>query len=531
MGVDVIEERCKLSQRFGAAAALKPDDPSLLATLDRLTGGHGADCIFLTAGSSSNAPTELAVKLARDRGRVVDVGKTRLDLPWNDYYLKELDVRFSRSYGPGRYDTSYEEQGIDYPIGYVRWTEKRNIAAFLDLVASGHVEVEPIISSVRRYADADQTYADIANAPGEYLGIVFDYEIGERAPSAPVETSVRKVVIRSLATEKVRVGAIGAGNYAASMLFPHLHKNRNVELLAVATTTSLSAENAKQKFNFKHACTDYKEVLQSPDVDAVIIATRHSSHATLVAEALRSGKATYVEKPLALSFNELEKVRSASVESKNDRLMVGFNRRFSPMIRQVAHELEDKKIPLVLHYRVHAGRIEGGSWYLDAKEGSRFIGEAGHFFDVLSCLAKARPVAVTAACLRPDGATRDDLENIVATVEYDNGSIGTVAYLTQGGAKVPKEFLELLGGGVAVQLDNFESLVVFEQDRVRKTRAQLDKGQKDEMEAFVEAVRTGGPMPIPIYQLFDTTLTTLGAAESRRMSARVDLTQYWAPAY
>jgi predicted dehydrogenase/threonine dehydrogenase-like Zn-dependent dehydrogenase len=526
IGIDVIEERCRLAEQLGAKAALTPEDASLDTVISRVTGGKGVDCIFITAGGSSNGPTELAVHIARDRARVVDIGKTNLDLPWNEYYLKELDVRFSRSYGPGRYDPTYEERGIDYPIGYVRWTEKRNLAAFLELVSEGKVLLDPLISSVRPFAEAEQVYQELAGSKGNVLTMVFDYgAASEPVRREPIGLKAARVVTPSVG--KLRLGVIGAGNYASSMLLPHLQKNGEVELVAVATTTSLTGQNAKRKFGFKYATTECQEILEDPDIDAVIIATRHSTHARLVAEALRNGKATYVEKPLAINTEDLEMVRNVITGYGNDRLMIGFNRRFSSTVTELAQRFWKTRVPIVAHYRVHAGQLEQNSWYLDAAQGSRFVGESGHFFDVLSYLANARPVSVMATALRPENATVDDLENIVAVVQYENGSIGNLLYLTQGATKVPKEYLEIFGGGLTGQLHNFESHVMFERDRQKRTKTmRVDKGQKSEMEAFVRGAKDGTAMPIPVESLFDTTLTTLAAMESVRTGKEVALAGY-----
>lgn len=530
VGADLVEERCQLAERLGAKVAVTPEGNRLVSAVERLTNGYGADCVFIAAGGSSNVPVELAVEIARDRARVVDIGKTRLDLPWNDYYMKELDVRFSRSYGPGRYDPSYEEAGVDYPIGYVRWTERRNLAAFLDLVAEGKVKLDPIVTEVRQFSDAEQVYQEMADNPGGVLGTVFDYRGGEVTPNMNWVGAAEKRMPRIAKGDYVRLGVIGAGNYASSMLLPHLLKNGDVRLASVATTTSLTAQNAKRKFGFGFATTDYRNLVDSEDIDAVIIATRHASHAGLVAEALKAGKAVFVEKPLALSVDDLDLVHQAITESGNDRLMVGFNRRFSPMVRSIAEQLEGIDAPLVGYYRVHAGQLDQSSWYLDRTEGSRFCGEAGHFFDVLSYLIGSRPTTISATGLRPLRSLPDDRENIVATIQYQNGSVGSLLYLTQGGAKLPKEYLEMFGGGQTARLDNFETLMFFAGNDKRKVKALgLDKGQKNELKAFVDAVRTGVAMPVPAQSLFDTTLTTLAAEASLLSGAPIELATFWQP--
>ena len=513
MGVDISEERCGLAQDCGALFAGTADDPTLMEHIKRETQGAGADCIFITAGGKSNQPVEMAVAMARDRARVVDVGITRLDLPWKDYYEKELEVVFSRSYGPGRYDPNYEERGIDYPIGYVRWTERRNMQAFLDLLAARKIDLTPIVSAIFPFDEAEKVYRDMAAGKHEGLGILFQY------PDGPLEKQNRLVLkparLPGKARDNVRLGVIGAGNYASSMLLPHLVNIKNVELLEVATATSLSAKNAARKFGFKRISSHYQGMLQADDIDAVVIATRHKAHAVMTAEALAAGKAVFVEKPLAIDLEGLENVRRVIEETGNDRLQVGFNRRFSPAVTSVKKLLGPNKAPMVMTYRVHAGPMESGSWYLDPEQGSRFIGEAGHFLDVFAFLTESQPVSVTAKSLRPQNPTQEDLENLAVVVQYSDGSIGNLLYLTQGGIKVPKEFLEVFASGRTIQMHNFEYLQVFEGTAARKIKmGVLNKGQKEEMQAFVRAVQTGGPMPISIQSLFDTTLLTLSAWDS-----------------
>jgi predicted dehydrogenase/threonine dehydrogenase-like Zn-dependent dehydrogenase len=524
VGVDVAPARCDLAARAGGAS-FTPDDAALRSAVRALPGG-GVDCVFITAGGSSNGPAELAVEIARDRARVVDIGKTRLDLPWNDYYMKELDLRFSRSYGPGRYDPVYEQKGVDYPAGYVRWTERRNMASFLALLAEGRVDLEPIITDVHGIDEAEEVYEAIGRGESG-LGMLFEYPEAAEPASRPAASSPAGAARGG--TGRARLGFIGAGNYASTMLLPHLARLEGVELTEVATRTGISGANVKRRFPFRRASTDPVGLLSSQDIDAVVIATRHSTHATLVAEALRTGRPVFVEKPLAIDVAGLETVRKALSESANDRLQVGFNRRFAPLVRDLAAVFRPRSSPLVMSYRVHAGQLESGSWYLDAAEGTRFAGEGGHFLDVFAFLAGSRPKAVTASAIRPSNATADDRDNVAVTVVYEDGSVGSLLYLTRGGSRVPKEELEVFADGKTAQLHNFASLEVYEGDGHRVRRARLDKGQQAEMAAFVDAVRSGGPMPIDVDSLIDTTLATLAVDESLRRGGRVDLDDYWAP--
>jgi predicted dehydrogenase len=525
VGVDVAAARCDLAARVGATS-FTPDDPALRSAVRLLPGG-GVDCVFITAGGSSNGPAELAVEIARDRARVVDIGKTRLDLPWNDYYMKELDVRFSRSYGPGRYDPVYEQRGVDYPAGYVRWTERRNMSSFLDLLGEGRVDLEPIITDVRSLDEAEEVYEAIARGEGG-LGMLFEYPQTPKAPPpAPVAPARRGP---SRVTGQARLGFIGAGNYASTMLLPHLSRLDGVALVEVATRTGLSGANVRRRFPFQRASTDVAGLLGAEDIDAVLIATRHATHPHLVAAALRTGRPVFVEKPLAIDRAGLEMVRRALAESGNDRLQVGFNRRFAPLVRELAAVFRPRSSPLFMSYRVHAGHLEAGSWYLDPVEGTRFAGEGGHFLDVFAYLTGSRPVTVSASAARPARASAEDRDNLAVTVSYEDGSVGSLLYLTCGGSRVPKEELEVFADGKTVQLHNFTSLDVYEGDGHYVRRARLDKGQGAEVTAFVDAVRSGSAMPVNIDSIFETTLATLAAEESVRRSRPVNLAEFWTPA-
>lgn len=523
IGIDIDTSRCALAKELGADISLLPDDPTLRQAVKRFSGNYGVDCVYITAGGKSNMPVELAIELARDRGHIVDVGKTKLELDWNNCYMKELDLSFSRSYGPGRYDPNYEEKGVDYPIGYVRWTERRNMAAFLDLIANKQINLEPLITAVFPFEQAEEVYQKIADGTLSDIGIVFNYPQADKPQSYTIESrSVKPRILRG-----VRIGAIGAGNYALSMLFPALEKTKDVTFIAVSTATGMSAENAARKYPFERTGTDYKALLQAKDIDAVVIATRHASHAGIVVEALHAQKAVFVEKPLSIDLAGLEKVRQELVNSENDRLQVGFNRRFAPLVQRLRETFSSCGQPLMMSYRVHAGQMDAGSWYLDPEQGTRFIGEAGHFIDVFAYLTGANPVSVMAYALSPEKATSDDRENMAVVINYDDGSVANLLYLTQGGSKLPKEYLEVHGGGMSAQLDNFQKLIIYQGMRQKRYSASLDKGQNGQMEAFINAIQTGNDMPIHAQSLIDTTLATLAAQASRIQQRAIRLAEFW----
>ncbi|MFC9386785.1 bi-domain-containing oxidoreductase [Streptomyces venezuelae] len=526
VGVDPDPERCALAERLGAAACGDPASSAVEAAVAELTDGHGVDQVYLAAGGGSNQPVELAARLCRDRGRVVDIGKCRLDLPWNAYYEKELDVRFSRSYGPGRYDPEYELEGRDYPIGYVRWTERRNLACFLDLMARGRVDVDPLVSHIADFDDAVETYRRLKDGDLKAVAVLFRYP--ERAEDAEVRPEVAVPAVRRgggasvparSAAAPVRLAFVGAGNYATSMLLPHLARREGVELSTVVTTTALSAANARRKFGFASATTDLDAVLGDPSVDAVFVVTRHSSHAELTRKALLAGKTVFVEKPLALTEDELAGVLAAVEESGNDRLQVGFNRRFAPLLQEARSRFGPRTGPASLRYLVNAGRLQHGSWYLQqGTEGSRFAGEGGHFIDTASWLLGADPVSVYATA--PAG--NDDLQVVL---RYPDGSTATISYVTTGPAGFPKETLDLIADGRVLRLDDFVRASVHGGRRWVSSRLPQarNKGQNAELAAFVKAVRTGGPMPVPLESLVATTAATLAVRTALAGGAPVTL--------
>lgn len=523
VGIDTVPERCRLAETAGAMACAGPDAEGTAyveQVIQAATGGLGADHVYLAAGGDSNGPVELAARLARDRARVVDIGKTKLDLPWNAYYEKELDVRFSRSYGPGRYDDRYELDGIDYPAGYVRWTERRNLQCFLDLLADGSLEVASLVSGTRPIADAATVYGELRDGTLKGIGFLFEYPqpAGEAphngyAVGAPLARTMPAPSAARPAPSgvgTVRVGFIGAGSYASSMLLPHLAKHPSVALATVATTRSLSAVNAQRKFGFAAMTTEADSVLEDPGIDAVFVVTRHHSHAEFVCRALEHGKAVFVEKPLALTHEQVDRVLETVARTGNDRVMVGFNRRFAPLFTDLRRRFGTTGSPVSARYLVNAGRLDASSWYLNEElEGSRFLGEGGHFVDTLSAWIGHPPVEVT-AYQTSNGA------DLHVVLRHADGSLATITYATDGDSRFPKETLDVSGGGSNARLDNFTRATVWSRSGkdVKRSYAGQDKGQRAEVAAFVEAVRGGSPMPITLDSLTATTRATIAVAES-----------------
>ncbi|MFI6679306.1 bi-domain-containing oxidoreductase [Kribbella sp. NPDC050470] len=530
-GIDTVEDRCRMAEKAGALHCSSADEAGI-AVLERslleASNGLGADHILLAAGGHTNGPVETAARLARDRARVVDIGKTKLDLPWNAYYDKELDVRFSRSYGPGRYDDRYELEGIDYPAGYVRWTERRNLECFIDLIAREQIDVGSLVARVFPIADATEVYQQLSSGAFQGVGFLFEYPKpepqGEGEPAAtrgPGASTTGQGVAASTTTRRrepagkpahagaARLGFVGAGNYASSMLLPHLHKNEDVALAHVATNKSLSAANAQRRFGFEQISTDAQAVLDDESLDAIFVVTRHSTHADLACKALETGKAVFVEKPLALNDEDLDRIVATVEQTGNDRLMVGFNRRFAPLLTDLRERFGTPGGGSSLRYLVNAGRLDPSSWYLDQdKEGSRFGGEGGHFIDTVSWWLDSPPTEVYAV-------PGPDAGDVIVSLRFANGSAATISYVGGGNSRFPKETLDITGGGRNGRLDNFQSASVWagRKPSTRKARG-TDKGQRVELERFVQAVKSGGPMPIPFDSLVATTRATIAVDRS-----------------
>lgn len=501
-GVDVNPARCELAQQLGAdRVALRSDD--VVGLIRDFTHGYGADIVMLTAGGSTNDPIELAGEIARDRGKVVVVGLLKMDVPQRLYYEKELTVLLSRSYGPGRYDPVYEEIGIDYPIGYVRWTERENLREFLRLLADGKVRVQPLITHRFPIERAAEAYNLLASSEGgKVIGALIEY---------PQQTQVARRVPASKPAApkqaKVKLGVIGAGNFATGTLLPILQGIADVELIGVCTARGYTAKGVADKFGFQFAASDPTEIFDNPDINAVLIATRHDTHAPYAIRAMQAGKPAFLEKPLAITFEQLKEVERVWQET-NGRVLVGYNRRFSPFIRQIAEHFKNRTEPLSMLYRVNAGSLEQGHWMRATPEGgSRVVSEGCHFIDVMMFLANALPKRVCAAHLR---SYEPDTAQLV--IEFEDGSIGALYYLTTGDPSVPKEYLEVHGAGRSAIMRDFRELELIAGGKksVHKTVGQ-DKGHKNELQAFVNAVKSGSEMPIPMEWAIANTRITLEA--------------------
>jgi len=529
LGIDIDPRKLQTALELGAdaiAAAGSDDVENIVLDFSK---GRGADSVIIAAATSSSDPVILAGQILRDRGKVVIVGAVGMDIPRKPFYEKELDLRLSRSYGAGRYDPLYEEKGIDYPIGYVRWTEKRNMEAFLDLLAQGKVNVEKLITHKFRIDDAERAYDVILGKTAEQpIGVLLEY-----AAEVDAESKVTLVAEEDYRKEKllsaVPLGLVGAGNFARSVLLPNMRDSNSVVLKGVATGSGINAKHVAQKFGFQYCTTDYREILDDPEVKAVAIATRHNLHARVAIEAMKKNKAVFVEKPLALNEGELVEVIAAWKENEG-QLMVGFNRRFAPAVEEVKRFFQKRTQPFTINYRINAGFIPKDHWTQDPDAGGgRIIGEVCHFVDVAHFIAQSRPLKVFAESISANNDALVDNDNISVTIKFSDGSLANIMYLANGDSALPKERIEVFSEGSIAIVDDFKKLQLIRKGKIRtiKNRRQ-DKGHKKELQMFINALKNGAKMPITFRDSVIATYLTFMVKRSLQMGQplEIDIKQF-----
>jgi predicted dehydrogenase/threonine dehydrogenase-like Zn-dependent dehydrogenase len=516
-GIDVDPDRVAFAQQLGFAAVARDEAES--AALG-FTKGMGFDVVQICADTTEDDTVILAGEITRDRGRVISTGVVGIGLPRKTYFEKELSFIVSRSYGPGRYDKNYEEEGVDYPIGYVRWTEQRNLSAFLEILATEAFDVHPLISHRFPIERAEEAYALLSSEKAEpFLGVVIAYPGSE----ADVEPLARKIVLSTTTadgSDEVRLGVIGAGNFAKAVMLP-IMQGSGVQRVGLTAATGISATETAKRFGFEYAATESDEILADDRVNAVAILTRHDLHAPLVLQALKADKHVFCEKPLAIVPDDLRSIAKA-LEGSDRILAVGFNRRFAPYAAELKKFLLSVNEPLIMNYRVNAGLLPQDHWLHDpAQGGGRIIGEGCHFIDFLSFVASSPIKSIMAKGTPSDDRYRED--NVILMFKYQNGSVGTITYVANGDRSLPKERLEVFGGGSVAILDDFRRLELISDGRksVRKNRWRQDKGHRPEWEAFMRAVREGGPPPIPYQELFDVSLASILALDALRSGSEI----------
>jgi len=505
IGVDLDRSRITLAARHGMNWGVHPDDADDVLQVARITSGAGADGVIITAAGLSDAIVSAAFRMCRKKARVVLVGDVGLDLQRADFYVKELDFLISTSYGPGRYDAQYEEGGLDYPLAYVRWTEGRNMAEYLRLIADGAVDLKPLIAAVHPIDQVDAAYRSLQGGAEKPLMVLLSYPQRAAGPAHRVELSPS---VARVAGEVIRVGLIGAGGFAKGMHLPNLMEMQSAfRLRAVASRTGHNATATGKRFGADYATTDYREVLADKDVDAVIVATRHDSHGRLALEALAAGKHVLLEKPLALAEDELRAIGDFYAKGKGPKpvLLTGFNRRFSPYAQRIAARIAARSNPMILNYRMNAGYIPLDHWVHGPEGGGRNRGEACHIYDLFTFLTGAEVRDVQARAIAPATGYYAASDNFVATLSFADGSVATLTYTALGSTEYPKERLEVFVDGTVISLDDYRSLAVAGgKEKPIATRA-ADKGQKEELLAFAKAIKGQAEWPIPLWQQLQAT--------------------------
>jgi len=513
MGMDIDQEMVRLAKDSGADLGLTLGKEEVRRAVLNSTQGYGVDAVIITAGTESNQPVELAGQICRDKGKVVIVGAVKTDLPRKDFYEKELDVRFSRSYGPGRYDHLYEGMGVDYPYGYVRWTENRNMGEFQNLLKKGELNLEPLITHHFAIQEAEKAYRVIMRGDEKPLAVLLSYQ-----PSKPQSKRIwpdQAWREQGRLISEVNIGFIGAGSFARNNLLPHLVKRPKVSLRRVVTSTGISAKDVARKFGVGYCSSRVEEILEDELVNCVFIVTRHDRHAELACRALKAGKAVFLEKPLAITENELREVVDTLNRTKG-RLLVGFNRRFSPAAGILKEHFEKRSSPLCMSYRVNAGAVPPDHWVHDPQQGGgRIIGEVCHFVDLLGHFAGAEPKTVFARGIDEPRKSPLTCDNLNVTIEFGDGSVGSIIYTSAGDGAYPKERVEVFGEGSVGVIDNFQKTTLFKDGRKFSYRhGGSGKGHREELDAFIGALQSGRPMPISCKELACGTLSTFRIIES-----------------
>ncbi len=515
LGLDFDPKKTKLAREYGAETVTlgEGDDPLLVA--NKFSRGRGVDGVIITAATNSDEPMHQAATMCRPQGRIVLVGVVGLNLKRSDLYEKEISFRVSCSYGPGRYDPEYEDNGNDYPIGYVRWTEKRNFEAVLDMISTGAIKLDALRTSRFDFSDAGQAYQKLIDSKSE-LGILLEYDVEKTEASRTVSLATAPVRTGAPA-EKVVLGAIGAGNHAGRTLLPAF-KAAGARLKYIASSQGMTGTHYGKKFGFEKNTTDTAELYADPETNTLVIATQHDSHARFVLQAVEAGKNVFVEKPLALTAPEIDAIedacRSSAEKGSAPALMVGFNRRFAPLMQALKAALNTVE-PMAIVYTCNAGFIPADSWIHDPKKGGgRIIGEACHFIDIARFLTGSRIATTKVTSIKAAEGQAQTYDTVSIALTFENGSIATVHYFANGHKSYPKERIEVFqSGGIAV-LDNFVKLRGHGMSGLKNTRAlRQDKGIEACAKSFVNSIVAGGPAPIPLDEILEVSRVSVMAMD------------------
>ena len=526
VGSDRLPARLQLAESLGLEKGYLAND-QLPDQIKRYTDGLGADRVVICASTSSSQVIQQAVDMARDRAQITVVGMVNLDVPCEDFYRKELKLVTSRSYGPGRYDAQYEQHGIDYPIGYVRWTEKRNMEEFLRLVQVGKVQLKPLISHRFDLAEAAAAFDTLMEHPNDCLAIVLRYEQTANAETRTVAAVAPSVQPTTKTSSSVAV--IGCGAFARQFHLPNIEQSDLLQLHTLVASTAQSAKEMAVRYRAAHASTDMAATIANPDVDSLMIFTRDNSHASIALDGLNAGKHVFCEKPLATTEEECHKL-AATLGNDGPLCMVGFNRRFAPLVRPMQQTLAECEGPATIHYRVNAGKLPVDHWTFDPKfAAGRIVGEVCHFIDLAYYLIDSEPVEVTAYSTG-DCPSLERMEDVSATFRFADDSLATVLYTSQGHGSFPKERVEVFRDGEAMALDDFQTLTIRGRTRVDLRNRRADKGHTAEMEHFAQAILGKVPLSITQRDGIRACICCLKIFESARRGQSVPIdSQLWNP--
>ena len=514
IALDLKPDRVELARKLGAEHGLV-GGPAASEQIRSLTAGRGADCVIIAAAAKSPAPCLQAVQICRDRGRIVVVGAVEMSFPWNDMYLKEIQVFMSRAYGPGSYDPGYEKQGRDYPVSYVRWTENRNMDEFLRLLSIGRVQVEPLITHRFPLQEAATAYDTILDPASGSLAVLLRYSAADTPAEYKPERKIQVAPQDRAGSKQLRVALVGAGNLARWAHLPNLKKIPGVTLQAIYSAGGVRAKSYAVRFGAAYCCSDYQRILQDPDIDVVLIASRNQDHASQALAALRAGKHVFVEKPMAITDDECRQL-CAAVEETGKQLTVGFNRRFAPYYVELKQQLARRKSPAVINARVNSPGISGSYWMADPAIGGAILGEACHFVDLLYWLLDSEPVAVSAYSLPAGKKEPIGENNLAASFRFADGSIGNLTYCTVGSKTSSGERVEIFAQGIGASTENFKQLTIL--GGMRRSRSQwfADKGYAQQLSAFLSGIREGKPPDVSVRDGARATIGCLLMLESAR---------------
>ena len=509
IGIDIDKNMVKLAQELGASYAIERNTEGISTSIRELTKGYGVDAVIITAATSSTDPVDFAGELCRVKGKVVIVGSVPTGFKRAGYYKKELELKMSCSYGPGRYDRNYEENGVDYPYGYVRWTENRNMQAFADLLAEKKINIAKLISHTYDFTDAPKAYQLIVDKTESFTGVLLKYDTDKKI-SATVQLKNTKAV-----AGKAAIGFIGAGSFAGNVLLPALKDD--CSFVGIATNRPNNARNIADKYGFNYCTGNVKELMEDKSINTIFIATRHDSHAGYVMDALKHNKNVFTEKPLCLHEAELEEIKDLYQKSKSV-VMLGFNRRFAPQIIKAKAFFDKLNVPLSINYRINAGTIAADHWVQDKNVGGgRIIGEVCHFIDLLTFITGSKVKSLSANAMQDAKHLTDTL---VINFQFENGSIGTISYFSNGNKNLDKEYLEIFGAGQVIVIDDFKDMQTYGSNKKTDSLSKQDKGHKQEVAVFLDAIAKGKESPVAFDEIYHSMFCTFKVEESIAMGGK-----------